>query len=296
MEIQSRPERKIVRTGLHRSRPIYRTTIRRIRLAVYTDNTLRQVTTSCDLRANLADVLLSTADLPGNTRLTQSRPSPKRKLDGMSLIGTAQPLAMRTVRTESEPQRVSTGADVDVGLDLVPPRATKGLQPMEAIGKAVARAVAEHDHRREPDPLAETLGIVIDDMLGDRLAHLGARVDRHLVDTEHAPFGHLIKRRRRDRRRHGHEITRRGAGRRHAAEAYGTRSAGRIRRPMTRSAPNPATHAPLVQPARTPGPGSATSPANPAPASPETPEARTAMCPPAGGRDAPARRRKANRH
>ncbi len=108
---------------------------------------------------------------------------------------------MRTVRTYSEPQRVVTGAGVHLHLDLVPPRQTARLQPMEAIREAVPQSVAEHDHGREPDPLGKTLGILGDELLVDRLAHLSARIHDDLIQSKHAAFRHLIERGGRSRRR-----------------------------------------------------------------------------------------------
>ena len=85
---------------------------------------------------------------------------------------------MRPVRTQSEPQRIIERPGVDIRLDLPAARGAEGAQAMGTVGKPAARTVAESDHRRERRPLAEALRIVIDDLLGDLLAHLGARRSR----------------------------------------------------------------------------------------------------------------------
>ena len=60
-----------------------------------------------------------------------------------------------------------------------------------------------------------------------RLAHRGPRIDRDLVDTQHAAFGNLSEGGSRNRRRHGHRTTRRRVVRRHVhAEACRAGDAG----------------------------------------------------------------------
>ena len=48
------------------------------------------------------------------------------------------------------------------------------------------REPSPNDHSRKPDALAEALGMVIDDGLVNRLAHIRARINRDLVDTQRA--------------------------------------------------------------------------------------------------------------
>ena len=74
---------------------------------------------------------------------------------------------MRTGRSPgAKPQPVITGADVDVGLDLVTTRATTGVEPMRVLGEAIAQVVTDSDHGRKPDALARIIG----DGLFNRLA------------------------------------------------------------------------------------------------------------------------------
>ena len=126
-----------------------------------------------------------------------------------------QPLAVRTVGGGSERQRVIiTGADVDLGLDLVATRATTDFEPREAVGEAVVRAVAETTTagNRAPPPRrsawSSTTGLV------GRLAHLCA-ASTVTSSTRSTRFGSLIEGDSRNRRRHGHRTTGRRAVRRH---------------------------------------------------------------------------------
>ncbi len=158
--------------------PRRRGTTRRIQLAIPANDAIRQVPTSCHLLSNLADVLLGTANVPGDTPLTQHGPGPERKLNRVLLVRATQPRTMRPVRTQSEPQRIIERPGVDIRFDLPAARAAEGAQSMETVGKPAARTVAESNHRRERRPLAEALRIVLDDLLRDLLAHLGARRSR----------------------------------------------------------------------------------------------------------------------
>ena len=73
--------------------------------------------------SNLADVLLGTANVPGDTPLTQHGPGPERKLNRVLLVRATQPRTMRPVRTQSEPQRIIERPGVDIRLDLPAARA-----------------------------------------------------------------------------------------------------------------------------------------------------------------------------
>ena len=55
---------------------------------------------------------------------------------------------------------------------------------MSARGSSASRR--RNDHSSKPDALAEVLGMVIDDGLVNRLAHMHARINRDLVDTQRA--------------------------------------------------------------------------------------------------------------
>ena len=111
--------------------------------------------------------------------------------------GTRWTGRVRTGRSPgAKPQPVITGADVDVGLDLVTTRATTGVEPMRVLGEAIAQVVTDSDHGRKPDALARIIG----DGLFNRLAHHGARIRRDPVDTEPAAFRNLIDGDSRNRR------------------------------------------------------------------------------------------------
>ena len=113
---------------------------------------------------------------------------------------------------------------------LVASRATTGLEPMEAVGKTVPRAVAEEDHSRNPGrPPPEALGMVIDDSLVDRLAHRRARIQPDIVDTAHAAFGSPSEDDSRNRRRYGHRTSGRRVVRRHVQSVAGYETPARRR-------------------------------------------------------------------
>ena len=107
------------------------------------------------------------------------------------------------------------------------------LHPTWAAESAVDASRRGARPPEEPDALADALGMVIDDSLVDRIAHSGARINRDLVDTEHAAFGNLIEGDSRNRQRHVHRTTRRRAVRRHVQQKQ-------RRRPSTaRNLPKP---------------------------------------------------------
>jgi len=49
--------------------------------------------------------------------------------------------------------------------------------------QGIEQPIAEHDHRRKANTLAEAPGILDDEILVNRLAHLGSRINGDVVDT-----------------------------------------------------------------------------------------------------------------
>jgi len=79
---------------------------------------------------------------------------------------------------------------------------------MEAVSKKLARPVTEHGHGREPDAVAQTPRVLVNDSLVNLLAHPGVRVHRDIGESKHTTLGHLIKRYRWPRRQLGRHSNR----------------------------------------------------------------------------------------
>ena len=102
----------------------------------------------------------------------------------MLLVGRRQAVAVSSVGSQSEPERVLSCTGLDLCLDLRTPGASVGLQPVEAVGEVCRGSVLEDGYGGECRTLGQLIGVFVDDRLVDDCPRLRSRVDRDLFDRK----------------------------------------------------------------------------------------------------------------
>ena len=128
---------------------------------------VRQLNPSVQLGPHSSHVALVTPHLRRDSSLADVRPCLVGDLDGPPLVVAAQPLAVRPVGAEGEPERVVLPALVHVGLDLALTSLLVGPYPVETVRKHVRLLAAEDHHRWEPCPFPQRLHVLGHDVFAD---------------------------------------------------------------------------------------------------------------------------------